>query len=185
MRWRDGADQRTCPYATRVLWQQRDTPGFQQNGVHIAQDAHCRRTTPVPPVSTRRSSTTSHTLPAYNMALCRLWRSRLTPSSAISPRHRCHPTLQGLLMARARAFTFPPLFGAGEGRRLRAVAGVQSCWRPALPPNSEGIRPFQAEAGKDVTSKCMRGDFNSPGPSPSNPGRARRDGRAGGGEISP
>ena len=149
----DGGTGRTkerAPPAIRVLWQQRDTPGCQQNGVHITQDAPCRRTTPVPPVSTRRCSTTSHTLPAYIMARHRPWRSGLTPSSAPSPRHRCRPTRQGLLTVRARAFT-PPLpstLGGVGGRLLCAAAGVQSRWRPALPPDSEGMGPFQADAGK-------------------------------------
>ena len=40
----------------------------------------------------------------------------------------------------------PPPFGAGGGRRLRAAAGVQSRWRPALPP--EGTGPSRAAAGK-------------------------------------
>ena len=41
---------------------------------------------------------------------------------------------------------YPLPFGAGEGRRLRAAAGVQSRWRPALPP--EDARSSRADVGK-------------------------------------
>ena len=78
VRWRDRDNPRRCPSrppSTLVTMRPTWLPTKRSS-------PNARRTTPASPASTRRSSTTSHTWPACNMAPQRLWRSGLTPSSA-------------------------------------------------------------------------------------------------------
>ena len=58
----------------------------------------------------------------------------------------------------------PPPFRAGGGRRLRAAAGMQSRWGPALSPEGEG--PSRADVGtrQDRISSPSASGATSTGP---------------------
>ena len=94
----DGSNRRTCPSR------------------HNRTPQNARRTTPASPASTRRSSTTSHTL-----GLRTTWPHSVYGEADDRP-HRCRPTWQDRLTPRARTPPLHPTRALRGGRSLRSAA---------------------------------------------------------------